>query len=212
MAKPNKNAQLEELLHAINHDLRTPLGNIRSATAILLQDLSTPLSADQRMFIEIIERSTLRLLDQSNRLLLFGQIAFSQTEQKPILLTDLLADAKNTLRNSYEIEDVNFISDTNPLLLCHNHTLAALLALLAAGDSKQQTNSQPASTPTIQATTEGGQVRFTVHSQMQAHEFAYSFMELANEIVQRHGGNLASSDENGRKQFTFAIPVAPPAK
>jgi light-regulated signal transduction histidine kinase (bacteriophytochrome) len=209
MAEPDKNAKLENLLHAINHDLRTPLGNIRSATTILLQDLSTPLSEDQRIFIEIIDRSILRLLDQSNRLILFGQIAFGQAKLEHILLSDLLGNAKNTLKTSYEIDEVIFNNTGNPLIPCYSFALSSLLALLAAGDSKQQSETLAAMPPTIQATTEANLVRFCVTSQMLTHEFAFGFTELANEIVQLHGSTLTNSDENGRKQFTFAIPLMP---
>ncbi|MBK7896070.1 MAG: hypothetical protein IPJ90_14580 [Anaerolineaceae bacterium] len=102
------------MLHVINHDLRTPLSNIRSATAILLQDLGTPLSADQRTFIDIIERSTLRLLDQSNRLLLFGQIAFGQEVPEQIAVSELLANARQTLKTATKSKKRNFPTRANP--------------------------------------------------------------------------------------------------
>lgn len=207
MTESDKNAHLENLLHAINHDLRTPLGNIRSATTILLQDLSTPLSEDQRIFIEIIDRSFLRLLDQSNRLLLFGQIAFGQAKLEHILLSDLLGDAKNTLKSSYEIDEVIFNVTGNPLVPCYSYALSSLLALLAAGDSKHQSETPATTPPIIQATTETNRVQFCVTSQMLMHEFTFSFTELANEIIQLHGGTLTNSDDNGRKQFSFAIPL-----
>jgi signal transduction histidine kinase len=207
MANSEKNAKLEELLHVINHDLRTPLSNIRSATAILLQDLGTPLSADQRTFIDIIERSTLRLLDQSNRLLLFGQIAFGQEVPEQIAVSELLANAKQTLKNSYEIEEAKFSNKGDPLITCYSYSLATLLALLAAGDTKQQSNSPSHARPTIQATHEGKLVRFSVHSRMGAQEFAHSFTELANEIVHLHGGELEIAEEDGRKKFTFTLPT-----
>ncbi|MEZ4590355.1 MAG: histidine kinase dimerization/phospho-acceptor domain-containing protein [Chloroflexota bacterium] len=208
MAKSDRNAKLEELLHTINHDLRTPLSNIRSATAILLQDLIAPLSAEQRTFIEIIERSTLRLLDQSNRLLLFGQIAFGAEEPEKIALSELLANAKRTLKNSYEIEEAHFTHHGDPQLICQSQTLAALLALLAAGDTKQQSDS-PLPPPIVEATDKGSHVHVSVHSRTHAQEVGYSFTELANQIIQLHGGKLEITEENGRKQFILTLPTTP---
>ncbi|WP_420631468.1 histidine kinase dimerization/phospho-acceptor domain-containing protein [Candidatus Leptofilum sp.] len=206
MAESDQNVQLEQLLHAINHDLRTPLGNIRSAATILLQDLSDPLTKDQRVFLEIINRSVVRILDQSNRLSLFWEVAFRQSELEAVQLSELLANTKKTLRNSYEIEEVIFSTNSDPIVYCHPHVLAALLALLAAGDTKQQPETIAPPPPTIQVIAKPDQVRFSISSQMPAHIFAQTLTNLASEIVQLHDGTLASTVENGRKQFTFTIP------
>ncbi|WP_420642998.1 histidine kinase dimerization/phospho-acceptor domain-containing protein [Candidatus Leptofilum sp.] len=209
MADSNRNAELEQLLHAINHDLRTPLSNIRSVTTILLQDLNDSLSDEQRVFLDIIDRSVIRILDQSNRLSLFGQIAFGQSEIKSIQLSELLANTQKTLRSSYEIEGTQFITNSDPLVRCYPHTLAALLALLAAGDTKQQATPSDLPAPTIQVTADKNRIQFRITSQMPAHEFALGFTELASQIVNLHGGTLNNSAKDGRKQFSFTIPHTP---
>lgn len=210
MPEAEQKDQFEQLLHAINHDLRSPLANIRSATAILLQDLSDPLTDDQRAFIEIVDRATIRLLDQSNRLMLFNQIAFTQTELKPIQLSELLASAKKELKNSYDIDTVNLIVDGDPQLNCHAFTLAATLALLAAGDTKHKPDTPSETSPTIHSQTRPDQLCFTIESLMPAEETGESLVELASEIVQRHGGTLGISQFNSQKQFTFCLPLLTP--
>jgi signal transduction histidine kinase len=210
MADSEQKEQFEQLLHAINHDLRSPLANIRSATSILLQDLSDPLTDDQRAFIEIIDRATIRLLDQSNRLMLFSQIAFTQADLNPTQLSELLAGAKRELKNSYDIDTVNLIVDGDPQLNCHAFTLAATLALLAAGDTKHKPDTPAETSPTIHIQTRRDQLCFTIESLMPAEATGESLVELASEIVQRHGGMLGISQFNSQKQFTFCLPLLTP--
>lgn len=209
MSDSQQNHQLEQLLHAINHDLRTPLGNIRSATSILLQDISDPLTDDQRNFIEIINHATTRLLDQSNRLMLFSQIAFTTIKLQPTQLSELLANAKRTLKNSYEIDPVILLSDGDPLLNCNAYILSATLALLAAGDTKYQSATPPNQPPAIHTQTLPDKLCFTIHSLMPARESAPSLIELADEIVQLHGSELEVSEFNAQKQFAFCLPFSP---
>jgi signal transduction histidine kinase len=203
----NQANQYEELLHAINHDLRTPIGNIRSSTAILLQNLSDPLTEDQRIFIEIIERSTVRLLDQSHRLMLLNQIAFAPFQPKSTQLTELLAQAKHILENSYNISSMTLKNDGDPLLNCDEYTLSATLAMLAAGDIKHQEEQHLPELPTIIIHRKQARLCFTIHSLMPAHEFSHGFIELCNEIIQMHGGELEVSEFKKHKQFKFSLPV-----
>ncbi len=207
MTESTRNQQLEQLLHAINHDLRAPLSNIRSATAILLQNLSDPITDDQRIFIEIIERSTVRLLDQSYRLMLLNQIAFAPFQPKPIELIELLGHTKRILTNSYGIDVITIENDSNPILPCDEYTLSATLALLMAGDSKHQPEQRPEEPPAIDIHTKQNELCFTISSLMPAHEIANSFLELTKEIIQQHGGKLEVAEVNEQKQFTFCLPI-----
>ena len=207
MSDPEQNRQLEQLIHAINHDLRTPLGNIRSATSILLQDLSDRLTDDQRVFVEIIERATVRLLDQSNRLILFSQIAFSDFQSEPTQLSELLANTKRTLKNSYNIDQVTLHTDGDPLLNCNEYVLSATLAMLTTGDTKHQPEQEPENPPAIHTHTKPDKLCFTIHSLMPAHEFAQSLLELTGKIVQLHGSKLEVSEFNQQKQFRFCLPL-----
>jgi len=207
MAESNRNAKLEDLLHAINHDLRTPLSNIRSVASILKNDPNHPLTEEQSVFIDIIERSTRRILDQSNRLTLFNQIAFDQTEPVQVQLSELLANAKQMLHNNYQIEEITFNIEDDPLIDCHEHVLAALIALLAAGDTKQDAEAMEQITPSIQVTANGNHILFLILSRMPGQDLlAHSYQELSNEIVRLHNGSLTYSDENGRIQFILSLP------
>jgi len=207
MTNLDRNQQYEQLLHAINHDLRTPISNIRSAAAILLQNLSDPLTDDQRIFIEIIERSTVRLLDQSHRLMLLNQIAFAPFQPKSIQLTELLAQTQRILENSYDVDSITLKRDGDPLLNCDDHTLSATLAMLAAGDSKHQEEQHLPELPVITTRTKQSKLCFMIHSLIPTHEFSHGFIELCSEIIQIHGGKLEVSELNKQKQFNFSLPI-----
>lgn len=206
--RPDKE-QLEQLLHAINHDLRTPLSNIRSAVSILMQDLADPLTEDQRKFVEIIDYSASRLLDQSNRLMLLNQIAFGQLKLEPAPVSELLANARRTLKNNYEVEEIAFLTDGDPLVPCDSYILSATLAMLAAGDTKQQLPRLQSNAPTIQTKTEAGSLLFTIHSLMSTEiATAPNFLELTREIIRQHGGQLTLTELENRQLFSFVLPLA----
>ena len=209
MTDEEKKHQLDQLLHAINHDLRTPLSNIRSATSILLQNLTDPLTEDQRGFIEIIERSTVRLLDQTNRLALFGQLVFTAGPLEAVHLSEILGNVKRQLKNTYDIDPVTIFSDSDPLLLADVHTLSITIALLAAGDIKHQSEAAPDDLPRIHTHTLPEKVCLTIDSLTSTQEMGASFVELTSEIVSQHEGTLTMSDVDGQKQFSFCIPLIP---
>ncbi|MCP4420222.1 MAG: hypothetical protein GY805_26755 [Chloroflexi bacterium] len=207
MADHNHKQQLEDLLHTINHDLRTPLSNIRSAVSILLQDTSDPLTDDQQTFINIIEHSTICLLDQSNRLLLFNQIAFATFQLVPTSLSEILANTQRILTNSYGIGSVTLMTDGNPMLNCEEYTLATTLALLTAGDTKYRSELQPSQTPAITTQTYSNKLCFTIHSLVPINESSQNLIELSSNIVQKHGGKLEIFESHEQRQVKFCLPL-----
>ena len=206
MAEHSENEYLEQLLHAINHDLRTPLSNIRSAVSILMQDLADPLTEDQRKFVEIIDHSTSRLLDQSNRLMLLNQIAFGQLKFELAPISELLANVRKTLKNSYEIEEITFVTDGDPQIQCDSYILSATLAMLAAGDTKQQLPRLQTHLPEVHVKAKTDTLHFTIHSLMDSESMiAPSFLELTKEIVRQHGGDLTLAELENRQLFSFTL-------
>jgi hypothetical protein len=129
---------------------------------------------------------------------------------KPTQLSDLIASAKRELKSSYDIDTVNLRVDGDPQLNCQTFTLAATLALLAAGDTKHKPNTPSETLPTIHIQTQPDQLCFTIVSVMSAERLAQSLVELTSEIVQRHGGRLSVSQFNAQKQFKFCLPTLAP--
>ena len=63
----------DEFVSLVSHELRTPLTSIRGYVELLLDDGET-LSADQRRFLEIVDRNSSRLLELVGDLLFLAQI------------------------------------------------------------------------------------------------------------------------------------------
>ena len=211
MADLEEKAQFEQLLHAINHDLRSPLANIRSATSILLHDLNDPLTDDQRAFIDIIEKAIIRLLAQSNQLMLLNQVAFSTSASEPTQLSNLLACVKKELKNAYDIDTIHFIYEDDLQIDCQEHTIGIMLSLLAAGDTKHRPSTPLVSPPTIRVQTRPDRLCFIISGPLPTHELSFSLVALSQAIVQQHGSQLEIDDVDGRKQYSFCLPRTLPA-
>jgi len=87
-------------LSNISHELRTPLNSIIGFTDLLLtQDLGSPLSEQQRDFLETVARNGRHLLELINELLDLQRIAAGRMELKPeaVDLAALLADATGSV-------------------------------------------------------------------------------------------------------------------
>jgi signal transduction histidine kinase len=83
-------------LSNISHELRTPLNSIIGFTDLLLtQDLGSPLSEQQRDFLDTVARNGRHLLELINELLDLQRIAAGRMELKPeaVDLSALLAEA-----------------------------------------------------------------------------------------------------------------------
>jgi signal transduction histidine kinase len=83
-------------LSNISHELRTPLNSIIGFTDLLLtQDLGSPLSEQQRDFLDTVSRNGRHLLELINELLDLQRIAAGRMELKPeaVDLAALLAEA-----------------------------------------------------------------------------------------------------------------------
>lgn len=63
-----------EFLATVSHELRTPLTSIGGYLELLLDDEEQRLSAEQRHFLEVMERNSDRLLRQVNDLLVVAQL------------------------------------------------------------------------------------------------------------------------------------------
>ena len=87
-------------LSNISHELRTPLNSIIGFTDLLLtQDLGSPLSEQQRDFLETVARNGRHLLELINELLDLQRIAAGRMELKPeaVDLEALLTDATGSV-------------------------------------------------------------------------------------------------------------------
>jgi len=91
----------DQFLSNISHELRTPLNSIIGFTDLLLtQDLGSPLSAQQRDFLETVGRNGHQLLQLINELLDLQRIAAGRMELKPepVVVATLLNEAAGSVQ------------------------------------------------------------------------------------------------------------------
>ena len=91
----------DQFLSNISHELRTPLNSIIGFTDLLLtQDLGSPLSAQQRDFLETVARNGHQLLQLINELLDLQRIAAGRMELKPepVVVATLLNEATGSVQ------------------------------------------------------------------------------------------------------------------
>jgi PAS domain S-box-containing protein len=69
-----------ELISVVSHDLRTPLTSIMGYLELVLDEAEGPLTAEQRGFLEVIERNADRLLALVNDLLLISRAEAGKLE------------------------------------------------------------------------------------------------------------------------------------
>ncbi|HEY9721176.1 MAG TPA: PAS domain-containing sensor histidine kinase, partial [Oscillatoriaceae cyanobacterium] len=100
----------DDFLHAVSHDLRTPLSSIRGYSEFLADDLAGSLSPGQREYVAQIEKGAIRLEGMVNDLLDFARIEAGtfrldcgQTDLRALIrgvadsLRPLIEEAKLTL-------------------------------------------------------------------------------------------------------------------
>jgi signal transduction histidine kinase len=70
----------DELLALVSHELRTPLTAIRGYLELVLEDTSEPLSDEQREYLDVVDRNSIRLLRLVNDLLLLASVHAGKLE------------------------------------------------------------------------------------------------------------------------------------
>ena len=95
----------DQFLSNISHELRTPLNSIIGFTDLLLtEDLGTPLSTQQKDFLETVARNGKQLLELINELLDLQRIAAGRMDLKPetVELASLLDEAAGSVHAQVE--------------------------------------------------------------------------------------------------------------
>jgi signal transduction histidine kinase len=70
-----QNAELQGFMHAVSHDLKTPLITIREYSSLLLKDYSDKLSGDEMQIIERLNQNSLKAIEMIKGLQSYAQYA-----------------------------------------------------------------------------------------------------------------------------------------
>lgn len=74
----------DEFLHSITHDLRSPMTSIRGFLEVLKEEQAGPLNQQQKSFLDIMDKSSERLLNLINDLLDTAKMEQGKFEIKPV--------------------------------------------------------------------------------------------------------------------------------
>ncbi len=98
----------DEFTHSITHDLRSPMTSIRGFLEFLLDESAGKINDQQKEFLQIIDKSSLRLLDMINNIL---DIAKMETGSMPMELStvnfkDIIKDVLESLESQAQKDQV----------------------------------------------------------------------------------------------------------
>lgn len=110
------NAVRTALLTAVSHDLRTPLGAIKTATSTLLLDEISLSAADEAIMLRTIEHGTQRLEKLIDNLLDMSRIQSGAVTiaTAPVLVEDLVASALREVSEEASLSPVTVDIDPEP--------------------------------------------------------------------------------------------------
>lgn len=72
----------DDFIHSITHDMRNPMTSIRGFLKFLMEEAAGPTTSEQRRFLEIIDRSSTRLLGMINEILDVAKLEAGRMELK----------------------------------------------------------------------------------------------------------------------------------
>ena len=124
----------DEFLATVSHELRTPLTAIRGYLELAIEDDDHNLSDEQRRFLEVVDRNTVRLQRQVNELLIVTQIGAGTlaVAQGPIDLPEIVTAAVSRHQDDAAVRDLSLTAEQQPVAGTVNGDPARLGELLDA--------------------------------------------------------------------------------
>lgn len=111
--------QLEEYVHIVSHDLKSPLRSINSLIAWVKEDNLGKLGNETLRHIELIDSTLLQMDNLITNTLKYSRIDYDGFDEEEVNLNELLKDIENTLNLD---ENFNFLVSNNLPTLRGNRT------------------------------------------------------------------------------------------
>jgi signal transduction histidine kinase len=218
----------DDFVAVVSHELRTPLTSIQGYTEVLMQDVT---DAEQRGFLQVIDRNTKRLLDIVNELLMIaeledGEIAVDLHEHRA---SELLEETRARSQPSAEAKRITLVFESEPdaVLVADRTRLGQVIDNLVSnalkftpdGGSVGVTHCTEGEAAVIAVTDTGIGIPADEQAQLFTRFFRTSNARAAHipgtglglaicrAIVQSHGGTLTfDSIEGAGTTFTVRLP------
>ncbi|MEL7044927.1 MAG: HAMP domain-containing sensor histidine kinase [Pseudomonadota bacterium] len=112
--------QKMRFLREVSHELKTPLTNIREASALLLDDSSKLEGREAATVIRILHENGLRLQTLIEELLRFGATDSGGAEHQPLALHELVSETVRRQAIAAQARSLDLHTELNPVCVCGN--------------------------------------------------------------------------------------------
>jgi light-regulated signal transduction histidine kinase (bacteriophytochrome) len=228
-ALERSNLELQQFAYVASHDLQTPLRAIAGFAQFLKADYEDRLDAKGNEYIERIIRGATRLQELIEDLLDLSRIESQAAPFTPVDLADAVGEAVDTLHESIQNASAEVTHSGLPVVHGDRKQLVHLLMNLIENGVKYRRTAPPRIHVTAEqadggwtiAVTDNGigvapqhhEKIFEIFRRLHSHQ-AYPGtgigLSLCRRIVNRHGGRIWVSSEEGKgSSFLFTLPDAP---
>jgi PAS domain S-box-containing protein len=143
-ALERSNAELESYAYVASHDLREPLRNITTFTAMLGRSLEGRLENDDREFLKIITDAAKRMNSLVLDLLEVSRVGRSEQAMRPVALYEVITKAQDSLKAHIEATNTTIeISSDLPMINCNQEEFYRVFLNLFTNAMKYHSDRPP---------------------------------------------------------------------
>ena len=215
----------EQFIAVLGHDLRNPLGAIKSGAQVLAR---TPLDARQRAVVDMMESSTARMGELIENVMDFARSRLGggmTMNRQTVDLAPVVIHTVDELRSAFPMRDLRTEISSDLLLNCDAHRLSQLLSNLVANAVTHGSEGQPiivsadmSDSQFTLAVANGGrpippellEVLFQPFTRENARPSQNGLglgLFIASEIAKAHGGTLNVTSSEAETRFTFRMEI-----
>lgn len=230
-ALARKNAELEHYVHAVSHDLRSPLVSLLGFTRLLRQEYEERLDDTASHFLDRIEQAGHRMENLINDLLELSRIGESAVRRGPVDPTAVLRQLHAELKPRLEAQNVDLVlPESPPSVLCDRTRLYQVFANLV-GNALDHMGECERARVLVEAQEQEGELHVSVRDNGQGidpkdHERVFEIFQsltprsdgrrgtgiglaIVKKIVETYGGRIWLDSEPGAgAAFHFTLPRA----
>lgn len=224
-------AQLQEFVSTISHELRTPITSIRGSLGLLISGSAGELSAEAKELIDIAERNSVRLADMIKDIVDLhrletgdAQLHLVDSHLEAVLSQAVDSVDKMAVERDVKVEvtasDVSVVADGDRLQQAIEHLLSNALKASPAGETVLVSLETDAAWVTIKVGDRGRGLskslqagifdRYRSSDSGNPRPKKGLGLALARAITERHHGAIGVESEEGRgSTFWIRVPRSP---